>query len=179
MILIGRRPFAVSRYHERQNPEMAASSLARGPVFPLKIHFEHWMGGRLLDADAFIDPGADNTILSLRWILEQGGNGRWRTPRRAVQDPRDLDSGLLDEGATVEIGGRELALGAVQRVRVMSQPPMPGFEDILLGRDFLAAHGLLFVLDGQDGTFSMLLPIDQDNWQRRERILAELSPPPG
>lgn len=55
---------------------------------------------------------------------------------------------------------------------------MTGFEDMLLGRDFLAAHGLLFVLDGQDEEFSMLLPLDDDNRQRRERILAELSDPP-
>lgn len=54
---------------------------------------------------------------------------------------------------------------------------MTGFEDMLLGRDFLAAHRLLFVLDGEDEAFSMLLPADENNRQRRERILAELSEP--
>ncbi len=175
MILAGRQPFTVSRYHGSQDPAMAASDVAQGPVLRLRLSFERWMGGRPLDAEAFVDPGADDTILSLRWILEQGGKGSRAKPRIALQDPGDPDSGLLDEGAAVEIEGRALALGTTRRVRVMSQPPIPGFEDILLGRDFLAAHGLLFILDGQDQTFSMLLPADEDNQHRRERILAELS----
>jgi hypothetical protein len=141
----------------------------------LFLTFERWLGGRRLEADAFVDPGADETILSLRWVREQGGQGSHARPRTTLPDPRAPQHYLLDERATVEIAGCSLALGTARPVRVLPQPPMNGFEDMLLGRDFLAAHGLLFVLDAQDETFSMLLPADEDNRQRRERILAELS----
>lgn len=173
MILVARQPFGVSRYHQLTNPEMASSALARGPVLHLTLRFERWMDGRPLEADAFVDPGADQTILSLRWIQEQGGQGRHQTPRYALQRPGDLDSGLLDEAAAVQIAGQSLALGTTQVVRVMEQPP--GFEDILLGRDFLSAHQMLLVLDGKDETFSLLLPADHDNQRKRERILKEIS----
>ncbi len=177
MILLGRHPFDVSRFHAERYPETAKSPLARGPVVRLRVSFERWLGGRPLEADAFIDPGADETILSLRWILEQGGKGSQARPRTTLPDPRWRDHYLLDEGTNVEIAGCTLALGTTQPVRILPQPPMNGFEDMLLGRDFLAAHRLLFVLDGEDETFSMLLPDDHDNRRRRERILAELSTP--
>ncbi len=182
MILVARRAFTVSRYHRRVSPEMAASPLARGPVLRVRVRFEWWMEGRPIEADAFVDPGADETIFSLRWIAEQGGKGARARPWSFLAYPGDPDSGLLDEGATIEIGGRALELGMTQPVRLLSQGTpasvMNGFEDILLGRDFFAAHGLLFVLDGQDESFSLLLPADDDNQQRRKRILAELSPHP-
>ncbi|KYF55053.1 hypothetical protein BE08_36285 [Sorangium cellulosum] len=179
MILLGRHRFSVSRFHAEHYPDTADSALARGPVVRLGLRFERWLGGRRIEADAFVDPGADETILSLRWIQEQGGKGSQARPRTTLPDPRERHHYLLDEGATVEIAGRTLALGTTRPVRVLPQPPMSGFEDMLLGRDFLAAHGLLFVLDGQEETFSMLLPEDEDNRQRRRRILAELSEPPG
>ena len=177
MILVARRPFGVSRFHQLTSPEMASSALARGPVLRLTLRFERWMGGRPLEADAFVDPGADQTILSMRWIRDQGGQGRHQAPRYALQHPGDPDSGLLDEAAVAQIAGQPLALGSTQVVRVMEQPP--GFEDILLGRDFLSAHQLLLVLDGKDEAFSLLLPADDDNQRKRERILGELSPDQG
>lgn len=176
MILLGRRGFSVSRFHAEHHPEMADSPLARGPVVRLGLRFERWLGGRPVEADAFVDPGADETILSLRWIEEQGGKGRHARPRMTLPDPREPHY-LLDEEATVEIAGATLALGTTRPVRVLPQPPMNGFEDMLLGRDFLTAHRLLFVLDGEEETFSMLLSDDQENRHRRERIRATLTKP--
>ncbi|WP_437925383.1 hypothetical protein WMF37_40985 [Sorangium sp. So ce291] len=178
MILLGRHRFSVSRFHAEHYSATADSALARGPVVRLCLRFERWLGGRRLEADAFVDPGADETILSLRWIQEQGGKGGQARPRTTLPDPRERHHYLLDEVATAEIGGRALALGTTHPVRILPQPPMSGFEDMLLGRDFLAAHRLLFVLDGEEETFSLLLPEDEDNQQRRRRILAELSEPP-
>jgi hypothetical protein len=51
---------------------------------------------------------------------------------------------------------------------------MPGWEDMLLGRDFLSAHKLLLVIDGDEGRFSLLLP-DDDNCAARARVLDALT----
>lgn len=178
MILVERRRFSVSRFHTSQYPDSADLAVARGPVVRLHVTFARWLGGRRLEADAFVDPGADETILSLRWVQEQNGKGRHARPRTVLPDPRVPEHCLLDEEATVEIAGCALALGTTRPVRVLAQPPMAGFEDMLLGRDFLAAHGLLFILDGQAEEFSLLFPVDEDNQQRRERILTALSVAP-
>lgn len=53
---------------------------------------------------------------------------------------------------------------------------MPGYEDVLLGRDFLDAHGILTVIDGEARQFSLLLPDDDDNRRRRDQILSALDP---
>jgi hypothetical protein len=174
MILVHRRPFSVSRFHERMHPDTAGSALASGPVLRVRLRFERWLGGEGRDADAFIDPGADETILSLRWIEELGGRGRRARPRVSVPDPHLPGHYLLEEEVKVEIAGCELALGTTRPVRVLAQPPMPGFEDVLLGRDFLAAHRLLLLLDGQDREFSILFPTDAENQRQREGILAAL-----
>jgi hypothetical protein len=173
VILVHRHRFGVSRWHAREHPETATSAVARGPVLRLGLTFERWMGGRRLDADAFFDPGADETCLSARWVKEQGGRGKHAQPRVRIPDP-ELP-GILDEGLVVEMAGCSLPFSA-GRVRVTPQPPMAGFEDILLGRDFLAAHGLMFILDAEDEEFSILLPVDEDNRRRRSDILAALSP---
>jgi hypothetical protein len=178
MILVHRQPFAVSEFHVRRNPDMAGTALARGPVVRVKIRFERWLAGRSLDADAFVDPGADDTVLSLRWVEEHAGRGRHARPRASTPDPQDPAYGLLEEDAFVQIGGSELALAAGRKVRMMAQPPMAGFEDMLLGRDFLVAHRLLVILDGHDEAFSILHPADEDNRRRRDRVLDAISEPP-
>lgn len=178
MILVQREPFRVSSFHHRCDPEMAVTRLARGPVIQVKLRFERWLMGKPLDADAFVDPGADETILSLRWILEQGGWGRHSRPRSTTPDPQDPAHCLLREAAYVQIGGRELALNAGRPVRLMLQPPMAGFEDVLLGRDFLVAHGLLVLLDALEGSLSILDPADEDNQRRRGLVHEAMSEPP-
>lgn len=174
MILVHRQPFSVSRFHEQLHPDTAGSALASGPVLRVQLRFERWLGGLGRVADAFIDPGADETILSLRWIQGQGGRGRQARPRVSVPDPRLPGHYLLEEGVNVEIAGCELALGTTRPVRVLAQPPMPGFEDVLLGRDFLVSHRLLLLLDGQDQAFSILFPADAENQRQRESVLAAL-----
>lgn len=95
MILIGRRKFSVSRFHAEHYPYTADSALARGPVVRLGLRFDRWLGGRRLEADAFVDPGADETILSLRWVQQQGGRGSHVRPRTTSPDPRARQHYLL------------------------------------------------------------------------------------
>ena len=59
----------------------------------------------------------------------------------------------------------------------MQQPPMAGYEDVLLGRDFLAERGLMLILDAQAEELSLLLPADDENRRRRADILTALSLP--
>jgi hypothetical protein len=177
VILVSRRRFGISHRHALEHPEAAAWAVARGPVLRVGLTFERWLGGRRLEADAFVDPGADQTCVSMRWVQEQGGKGKQAKPRTTLPDPELPDCYLLDERLTVEIDGHTLALGGAGRVRIMQQPPMAGFEDVLLGRDFLAEHGLMLILDAQGEEFSLLLPADDENRQRRADILAAVSLP--
>ncbi|WP_437829289.1 FitA-like ribbon-helix-helix domain-containing protein [Sorangium sp. So ce1153] len=83
---------------------------------------------------------------------------------RLIAHTRDKDEAYAHYDAAFEQGvGEPIVIppGALRRVA----PP------VLRGR-------LLFVLDGEEETFSMLLPEDEDNQQRRRRILSELSEPP-
>lgn len=177
MILVHRQPFGVSEFHVRQRPDTAGTALARGPVVRVTPRFEQWLGGRVIEADAFVDPGADDTVLSMRWVEEHAGRGRHAQPIFSTPDPRDLAYRLLEEEAFVQMGGCELALTTGSPVRLMAQPPMAGFEDVLLGRDFLAAHQLLVIFDGQDETVSILHPADDDSRRRRDRVLDALARP--
>ena len=54
--------------------------------------------------------------------------------------------------------------------------PMPGLDDILVGRDFLLYNNLLFVVDGSAESFSLLHPVDEENRRKREMILSTLRP---
>jgi hypothetical protein len=53
---------------------------------------------------------------------------------------------------------------------------MPGYEDVLLGRDFLRANDLLLLVDFSDGWFSLLHPRDAENLEHRERVIAAFAP---
>ena len=66
MILLHRQPFGVSTYHLRHHGG-APRDHQRGLVLPVRVCFEGWLEGRDVDADAFLDPGSDGTILSWRW----------------------------------------------------------------------------------------------------------------
>lgn len=167
MILTRRQPFGISRYHAREIPEASQNPIAQGLVVRVRVTFESWFNERYLEADVFIDPGADTTTFSSRWIQAQGGTRRRTRPRVSV-DLENADQYMLEESVSIELGGVSLLVGP--NVRILPPSVMPGYEDMLVGRDFLSAHRLLLVLDGQENTFSLLLPSDEDNRRRREQI---------
>ena len=53
---------------------------------------------------------------------------------------------------------------------------MPGYEDVLLGRDFFRENNLPMLVDYGERSFSILHPGDTENLQRREKILAAFDP---
>lgn len=70
MLLLHRHTFSVASYHQRVDSQQATEDLAQGLVVPVELGFESWLGGRPIQAEAFLDPGADNSMISLRWIHE-------------------------------------------------------------------------------------------------------------
>lgn len=73
-MIVQRQPFGVSRFFTQHIGQPQERDL--GLVVPVRIQFERWLGGKLLEADAFIDSGADCTLLSHRWI-----EACWRAAR--------------------------------------------------------------------------------------------------
>ncbi len=174
MILLHRCGFGIARYHEREQPGDADEPLAQGFVVKVEITFEQWLDGTPLSADAFLDPGADNSFLSRRWIEEQAEAAGAEDPTPAIDE-----EGAIFERLHVLIAGCRLPLGNRQRPLWVGsqggvQEPerqMPGFEDLLLGRDFITLHGLLLVIDGEHRELSILAPEDASNRAKRDRIL--------
>ncbi len=179
MILLHRHRFSVASYHRRVNPEQAEERLAQGLVIPVELTFEFWLDARSLAAEAFLDPGADSTTISLRWIREQaelaGGS-----ESRPMANP----NGEVREAIGLSIGGQSLRLGDANRSTwigtqdevVDSLEEMAGCEDLLLGRDFITQHGLLLLIDGDESSISLLLPADADNNHRRDSIRSAFDP---
>jgi hypothetical protein len=172
MVIVQGRRLGVSRFFTELVGQPVEQEL--GLVLPARIHFERWLGGQPLEADVFVDPGADATLMSHRWIA-----ARWSEARPADRFRRPLMSprGFIRETVSLNIAGRVLDLPpspqlSWQRTGGAPQPDlreMPGYEDLLLGRDFLRHHGLLLVLDG--GTsFSLVLPDDEDNIRRQNDV---------
>ncbi|MEO7330561.1 MAG: hypothetical protein ABI193_18445 [Minicystis sp.] len=178
MVLVHRRPFDVTGFFTEQNGLPEERDL--GPILPVEVQFERWLKGQPLGAEIFIDPGADCTLVSHRWI-----EACWKTthptnkPRRPLVDPL----GFIRERVSIRIAGRLLDLPASPQLSWQSTAggkqgelrEMAGYEDLLLGRDFLLHHGLLLVIDGGD-SFSLLLPDDEDNRRRREEVLGAFRP---
>ncbi len=86
----------------------------------------------------------------------------------------------------LHLGGRRLPLGHSAHPIVLGRQEeeddvpirMPGFEDIILGRDFLSQQKLLLVVDFDEQDFFdffVLLPEDHENQQRRERVRVALT----
>ncbi len=171
MILIARQRFAVSAYHAEVHPDRAAAEQEMGLVFRVGIRFGEWLDGREVEADAFLDPGADVTVVSARWVASV-------MERHAPATDLRLDGDFIDEDVTVRIGSRALLVPQTEMgPQLWSQPgPMAGYEDILLGRDFLLAHRLLLAIDGEEREFSLLLPDDEDNRRRFERVRSAFEP---
>ena len=67
MLLVRRASLDVSRFfHESTGREPFEEE--RGLVVRLRVRFAEWLPGEL-EAGAFVDPGADGTMLSHRWAL--------------------------------------------------------------------------------------------------------------
>ena len=178
MLIQSDETFRVAGYHRLRAPQDASEDLAQGPIVNVEIEFEQWLGGQPLKAEAFLDIGADNTMISSRWIREQAERVSIST-----DTPKIGPDGLLIEQVHLTIGGLRLPLGDFDRPIVVAEQEagssevpirMPGLEDLLLGRDFITQHGLLVVFDGARQAFSILAPVDPANRQRRDRVLASL-----
>ncbi len=100
MILLHRHRFGIAEYYRQAEPEQAKDALARGLVVPVELSFQLWLGGRRLRADAFLDPGADQTMISMRWISDQA-----RAAGLAGLVPQADPRGFLVESIEVTIGG--------------------------------------------------------------------------
>ncbi len=175
MILLHRHAFRIAGYHREQYPDEAEESLAQGLVVDVELTFEEWLGATPLHAEAFLDPGADGSILSSRWIREQ---------RRALgaadhSQPKLAPDGSLVERVELSIAGDAFPLGDAERPLWVGNQgehgaallDMPGQEDLLIGRDFITQHGLLLLIDGEQSTISLLAPQNRANRERRELIL--------
>lgn len=129
-------------------------SILEGPVVDLQIVFERWLKPSVLHAEAIFDSGADCTLVSYRWLTEtyvaqMGSSKRFYPP---VPNP----VGEIVERACVRMGGTQLVLPRTTRIARqggVGRPlqffaDMPGYEDIILGRDFLRDNGLMLAIDG-------------------------------
>lgn len=177
MLVIQRQPFRVASYHKKIHPTHAAAELSQGLVLDVQLAFEDWLGSVVLQAEAFLDPGADHTMVSRRWIEEQA------TAHESLEPtPWIAPNGQILETAHLSIGGWRVTLGGPEEpVWLLEQDygsenpgSLPGYEDLLLGRDFLSQHGLLVVINGNDRDFSVLAPEDSENRRRRDQILGLL-----
>lgn len=161
MILVHDHPFGVSRWHEERLKRDPLPH-EQGLVVRVRVRFGQWLGGREVEADAFVDTGADTTVVSWRWAAQ-------------LVDDRDQPAIPVDENMNicedvcVLVGGRALAVPRGPQGPYMASQTdteaeseqleeMPGYEDILLGRDFLSEHKLLLVVDADEHCFSLLLP---------------------
>ena len=66
MILLHRHDFGMAGFHRREYPGDEDDDLAQGLVLRVEIVFEQWLDASPLKADAFLDPGADSSLLSRR-----------------------------------------------------------------------------------------------------------------
>lgn len=180
MTILARSRFRTSKYHRQIRPSATASEMAQGPILDVQLEFETWLGGQSLAAEAFLDPGADSSIVSMRWIRERAAASR-RPSTRPKIDP----AGQIIEDVRIRLGSDCLPIGDrkgaiwVGRQDENDSVPfsMPGLEDLILGRDFLTRHGLLVLIDGEAKIVSLLLANDEDN--RRRRSLARAAFDPG
>ncbi len=177
MILLHKHSFGVAEYYRRMVPHQAEERVTQGLVISVELIFEEWLDGKPRHAEAFLDPGADTSLLSLRWAHDKAAE-----VGSPFLKPKSTATGEVLEAIEIQIGGARLVLGdaahplslADQDERMLSLPVMPGYEDLLLGRDFITQHELLVVIDGREQSLSLLAPIDVENQRTRERILGTL-----
>jgi hypothetical protein len=170
VILVSQKRFSVSAYHTEANPDHAARDQAKGPLIRVRVRFQQWLDGKEAEADAFLDPGADMTVVSARWIA-------LLSERLDPATDLLLDGNHIDEPFSIGMGACDLPVPRTEVGPLLwSQPgDMAGYEDILLGRDFFEAHRLLIVFDGESRDFSVLLPDDHENQRRRDQVRLAIS----
>jgi hypothetical protein len=197
MILTFKERFRVSDYTFEVQPNYKKNPVdwARGPVLRVQVQFEEWQGGRALNADGFLDIGADTSIMSLRWIRRSASTDLSQpTGLRGSSIPKFDKNWKIVENVSFRIGAACLSFSGdegldvgwqekegdrklAERINNRSEPPrMPGREDILIGRDVITRNKLLVLTDGDRKDFSILLPTDAQNKLRRARILKAFDP---
>lgn len=207
MIVLYQRPFDVSNLCARLHPDRTHDELMAGPTLGIRVRFEHWANGSELDAEAFLDPGCDQTLISMAWAMSKcGGKAPYYPPianycaflredaqfiindvafsfrvpastkdksKVATLQPQFALPNLSHFKDTIDQATMtQLEFDA----QVFHAPDMPGYEDILLGRDFLRAFQLLLVIDGKTRDTSLLYPGDGANRARRMKVLEVLDP---
>lgn len=133
------------------------SAVLEGPVIQMSVR----LGNHLVthEAQAMIDTGSDTSTVvweSLyKWCNDE------QVPPPLIVHPVDLLDGFLlpsvsfivpQPGATPQTSAGRLLFGGT--VRVLSRRKVPGYEDILLGRDVLNRYTLCM----KDKQFSLIDP---------------------
>ncbi len=185
MVLVSGQRLGISRWNRTVRPQDEHNKSKQGLVLSVDVTFAEWLSGERISADVFVDPGADTTIISLRWLQAQGR----RLPKidewKRLSEPMHIHfSGACSQAAGAEHEPfllRQCPIypqsgGGIQPPQSWKgRPQMPGLEDIILGRDFLGRHGIMLLLDG-DHSFSLLWPGDPDNQRHRQEALALFCP---
>ncbi len=118
-------------------------------------------------------------MVSQRWTEEQAVAGKssqeapWTDPEGSILEPIFLSVGnwrvpLGDSGRPVWLFEQDYGPD--------NMGPLPGYEDLLLGRDFISQHNLLVVINGDDRNFSILAPEDDENLRQRDEVLNSMKP---
>jgi hypothetical protein len=186
MILASGAAFGVSPYVQQADLALAGDPRAPGLVLKVQVRFERWLAATPVDASVFIDAGADQSVLSSRW-LDDVANGA-RVP------PVIVGKDEIDEEVSFLFGSHALTMPR-RSIVVMQQPPlnsynatwasrlgarldeMPGYEDAIIGRDVLTLHKLVLLVDGGARDFSLIWPNDDANQDRRRRARRAFSAP--
>ena len=185
MIIVHKQGFTVADYHKQVKGADLDRRSTRGLVLSVQVRFDSFRAGSPLPLQAFIDPGADFTFFSLRWIAQQA--------TRPLETPRFDSHHILREKTTIEIAGQLLKvptgprgarlgrqgaapLGWEQSSVWDDAPVMNGYEDALLGRDFLYENDLLLLANFGEYWFSLLHPGDVENLRRRAQIIRAFDP---
>jgi len=165
VILLREEPFRVAeaRFHS------GGGSDAQGLVVRVFVRFGKWAERAELQAEAFIDPGADVTTFRRSWFGRFTAVASQPTPW-VSGDPADKRGRAVSEPFEFRFGTGPWLEGPVSTIERADDRDFPGHEDILIGRDFLTQNGLLLVIDGATKTYSLLHPGDDANRGTRERI---------
>lgn len=184
MVIVNRKGFSVSEYAVRKDKRRAELLGAKGPIIDIHVRFELWRPAERFPAQVFVDPGADCTFFSWRWFAEVTGcalpgKHPMLGPRWTIVDDVRLEIGNRILNAPVSAfrkqGDEPKWLNSLDPSDpACGLPPLPGYEDGLLGRDFLLHHRSLFLIDGRGSNFSVLIPDDVNNEAHYNAVIGAL-----